>query len=221
MNTPVPAPLFAAIRRDLKPVRPLASPERRALGLLPLAIVLLVGLPVFWSSRHHSVLAPWPAMLLSSLETVLSLVILAAAFREAVPGRELPGRALALLVGAAAVAFVIVNATTLSPVGIAPENWLRWLRECVTEAITFSMPALVAPAWLVARALPTRPALTGALCGLGIGVMADAGMRVLCWDGDYVHVVVAHGGAIAILTALGAASAALVERVKAWLRLRA
>src|SRR3954451_948106 len=108
MNTPVPAALLDAIRRDLKPVRPISSPARRALGLLPLAIVLLVGLPVFWSSRLHSELAPWPAMLLSSLETLLSLVILAAAFREAVPGRELPGRALAALVGVAFVAFVVV-----------------------------------------------------------------------------------------------------------------
>ena len=129
MNTPIPTPLFDAIRRDLKPVRPLASPERRALGLLPLASVLLVGLPVFWSSRNHSVLAPWPAMLLSSLETVLSLVILFAAFREAVPGRELAGRALASLIGSAAVAFIVVNATTLSPVGIAPDSWLRWLEK--------------------------------------------------------------------------------------------
>ena len=46
------------------------------------------------------------------------------------------------------------------------------------EPVDFdSIPALIAPAWLVSRALPNRPALTGALCGLGVGVMADAGLR--------------------------------------------
>ena len=41
-----------------------------------------------------------------------------------------------------------------------------------------SVPALLAPAWLVSRALPNRPAPTGTLCGLGIGLMADAGLRL-------------------------------------------
>jgi hypothetical protein len=221
MNSPrVPAALFAAIRHDLKPVRPLASPERRALALLPIAILLLVGLPEFGSWRTHSVLAPWSTAILSVLETVLSLIVAAAGFREAVPGRELSRRALTIVICAGLVGFVIVNATLRSPAGISSTLWTRWFWECISTAMTFSVPALVAPAWLVSRALPGRPALTGALCGFGIGLMADAGMRLLCWDGDYVHVLVAHGGAIAILVALGAMSASLVERIKARQRAR-
>lgn len=65
------------------------------------------------------------------------------------------------------------------------------------------------------RALPRRPVLTGALCGLGVGVMADAGLRLFCWGGELVHIVLAHGGAIAILMALGAFGASIVEWVKA------
>ena len=45
--------------------------------------------------------------------------------------------------------------------------------------------------------------------------MSDAGLRMLCWNGEHVHVLVTHGGAIAMLMALGAASAAAVERSKA------
>lgn len=214
MNAPVPTSLFDAIKRDLQPVRPLASPVRRALALVPLAVVLLVGLPWFWSWRYHSALAPWPATLLSLVESALSFIILAAAFREAVPGRALTRRALTGLVGAAVASFVFVNATARSPIGTAPSDWIRWLWECMNAAVSFSIPALIVPAWLVSRALPVRPSLTGALCGLGIGVMADAGMRLLCWDGDYLHVLVAHGGAIAVLCLLGALSATLVERLK-------
>jgi len=215
MKSPsVPAPLLDAVKRDLAPVRPLASPARRALAMLPLALALLVGLPIVGGYLTHSILAPPSAWSGSVLETLLGLVVIAAGFREAVPGRALSRRAVVALVGSACVAFVLVNATLRSPDGIASEVWTKWLWECVRMATMFSIPALIAPAWLVSRALPGRPALTGALCGLGIGLMSDAGMRLLCWDGDYLHVLAAHGGAIAILVTLGATSATLVERLK-------
>jgi hypothetical protein len=210
----IPAALFDAIKRDLKPVRPLASPERRALALLPIAIALLIGVPELWTWRTHSVLAPWPSWCLSALETTLSLAILTAAFREAVPGRELSKRTLTILIGVAAVSFVLINSTLRSPAGTHYTVWVRWLWECITMAATFSVPALIAPAWLVARALPNRPALAGALCGLAVGLMADAGLRLICWDGDYAHILAAHGGAILILVGLGALSATTVERIK-------
>src|SRR4051794_1146795 len=179
MNEPnIPTALYDTIRRDIKPVRSLISPERRALALLPVGIALLVGLPEFWSYKTHVALAPWPSWGTSVIEMLLSLVILAAGLREAVPGRELSTRALATLISISVVVFVLVNATTQSPVGIAPGQWLHWFRECIGTAVTFSVPALIAPAWLVSRALPNRPALTGALCGLGVGIMADAGLRL-------------------------------------------
>jgi hypothetical protein len=210
----LPAALFNAVKHDLKPVRPLASPERRAFALLPIAVALLVGLPEFWSWRTHTDLAPWPSWALSAMETALSLVILAAGLREAVPGRELSVRRVAALLCIAAAGFVLVNLTTLSPAGIPRVLWLQWSRECILTAITFSVPALIAPAWLVSRALPNRPALAGVLCGLSVGLMADAGLRLFCWDGDYAHVLIAHGGAILILAALGALSSMIVERIK-------
>lgn len=211
----IPSALFDAVKRDLKPVRPLASPERRALALLPIAIALLIGVPELWNWRTHNALAPWPSWWLSALETILSLVILAEGFREAVPGRELSGRKLMGLLCAAGLGFVLINATLRSPAGTPHALWVQWFWECIVMAVTFAVPALIAPAWLVSRALPNRPALTGALCGLGVGLMADAGVRLICWDGDYAHVLVAHGGAILILIALGAVSATLVERIKA------
>jgi hypothetical protein len=118
------------------------------------------------------------------------------------------------LISISIVAFVLLNATTQSPAGIPTGLWLHWLRECIGTAVTFSIPALIAPACLVSRALPNRPGLTGALCGLGVGVMADAGLRLFCWDGDYVHRLVAHGGAILLLVALGAICATVIERIK-------
>lgn len=217
-QTNIPAGLYNAVKSNLKPVRSLVSPERRALALLPVGILLLVGLPEFWSHKTHVELAPWPSWGTSVIEMLLSLVILAAGFREAVPGRELSTRALTALISMSFATFILVNVTTQSPMGIPPGLWLHWFRECMGTAVTFSIPALIAPTWLVSRALPNRPALTGALCGLGVGIMADAGLRLFCWDGDYMHVLVAHGGAILFLVALGAVCATVIERIKArWL----
>lgn len=215
-ETRVPDLLLSAVQRDLRPVRPLASPARRALALLPLGIVLLIGMPLFWDWRHHvPALAPWPSWGLSALETAAGLLILAAGFREAIPGRELSGRAVSALIVLAWAGFLVLNATTHEPLPAVPAvTTTRWILECIGMAIAFSIPALAAPALLVSRALPNRPALTGALYGLGIGLMADAGLRLFCWGSEYAHIVVAHGGAIAILMALGALSATIVERVK-------
>ncbi|HUQ10981.1 MAG TPA: NrsF family protein [Steroidobacteraceae bacterium] len=211
----IPSLLRDAISRDLEPVRPLASPALRALALLPVGVLLLVAFPAFWSWQHHVARLPSPAWVLSAVETLLSLLVLGACFREAVPGRSLSTRAIACVLGVSGLVFVWVNLTTRSPAGVSEALLLQWFGECITTALTYSIPALIAPAWLVSRALPGRPALTGALCGLGTGLMADAGMRIICRDGDYVHVLVAHGGAILILVALGALSACAIEVIKA------
>jgi hypothetical protein len=216
MNEPrLPAALLAAVARDFEPVRPLARPGRRALAMVPLAIIFLVVLPELWNWRTHEALAPASSWWLSALETLSSLAVLVAAFREAVPGKQLSGRALVALVSAACVLFAVINLALRNPPGVDQALWVRWFWECIVNAAMFSAPALIAPAWLVSRALPNRPGLTGALCGLGIGLMADAGLRLICWDGDFLHVLVAHGGAILNLVALGALSATVVERLKA------
>ena len=211
----VPASLLAAVRNDLRPVRPLASPLVRALALLPLGAILLFGIPAFWAGRTITGLTPTSWWILSGLEAAVGLLVMWAGFREAVPGRELPGRLLGLLGFLAASAFVLIN---LSETPLAPEvsfeTTARWVGECLGVAMTFAIPALLLPAWLVSRALPNRPGIAGALCGLAIGLMADAGLRLFCWDGDRSHVVIAHGGAIAILGGLGALAGTLVERGK-------
>jgi hypothetical protein len=212
----VPAALLHAVKSDLRPVRPLAVPTRRALRLLPLGIAVLIGIPIFWTWRAHlTALAPWPFWPLSALEIGLSLLILTAGFREAIPGRELSAKRIAALLCIAFVVFALVNPTMPVPIPQLPSGTLtRWILECIVRATTFSIPALVLPVLLVSRGLPNRPALTGALCGLGVGFMGDAGLRLLCWDGEYAHVILAHGGAVAILVGLGALSAVLVERIK-------
>lgn len=210
----VPAALLSIVKHDLAPIRRLASPSRRALALLPIGLMLLAGMPAFWHWQAHVKVAPWTSWGFSVLEMTLSLIILAAAFREAVPGRELSSRKLSILMVMTCVGFALFNSGTETPPPPMTHVWMQWLWECLYMTISFSIPALIAPTWLVARALPNRPALTGALCGLGVGVMADAGLRLFCWDAGVAHLIAAHGGAIVLLVILGAMCATLVERVK-------
>lgn len=213
----IPPGLLAAVESDLKPVRPLASPARRALALLPLGLALLIAIPAFWGWRSNfSALGPAVAWGLSGLQALAGLLIVGAALREAVPGRELSRPALAATVGAALVLFAGLTFVTehVAPAVVPPGVWVRFAWECFWMAAASSVPILAAAAWLAARALPTRPAVAGAVYGLGAGLIADAGVRLFCWVSAPAHVLVAHGGAILFLAAAGAGAATVVERIK-------
>ena len=65
-----------------------------------------------------------------------------------------------------------------------------------------------------ARAWPERPAIAGALYGLGTGVMADGGARLFCWVSAPGHVLAAHGAAIVAVALCGAAAAVILDRLR-------
>ena len=213
----LPAELLAEVGRDLRPVRPLASPARRAARLLPLGLLLLVGAPLVWGFRSNlAALGPALTWGLSAFQTLAGLLVVGVALREAVPGRELSGRAVALTLAAAAALFLAQTALTawLFPTTVPPAIRVRYAWECLGMATLTALPALAAAAWLVVRALPSRPALAGAVYGLGAGLMADAGVRMFCWVTTPAHVLIAHGGAVVAMTGVGALIASLLERVK-------
>jgi hypothetical protein len=219
----VPAELLARVRDDLRPVRPLAGPALRTLVLVPVGLVLIFGMPALWGLRKNfAALGSGAAWGLSAIQALAGLLIVGLALREAVPGRELRASTVAAMLGAGAALFFALTflserlAPTVIPAGIGP----RFAWECFWMATSWSVPALAVAAWLVARALPNRPALAGTICGLGAGLMADSGVRLFCWVSNPLHVLIAHGGAILFLMIAGAATATAVERIKSRLRER-
>ncbi|HUQ88064.1 MAG TPA: NrsF family protein, partial [Vicinamibacterales bacterium] len=64
---------------------------------------------------------------------------------------------------------------------------------------------------LAARAYPTRPAIAGALLGLGAGLMADAGWRIFCHFSEPAHVLSAHLAAVLMSTLIGSLAARYVK----------
>ena len=84
------ADLRAIVSRDLRPVRPLWPPSRRALTLAPLAVAIVVGIPVINFFRTDlAALGIVKAWGLSVVESAAGLAIIALGLREAVPGRAL------------------------------------------------------------------------------------------------------------------------------------
>ncbi|HEU4624997.1 MAG TPA: NrsF family protein [Steroidobacteraceae bacterium] len=221
----IPASLLNHVRADLQPVTPLPAPSRRLLALVPLALILLFGPPIHWGWRENFALLPsWTTWGLSALESFGGAALMGLALRQAVPGLAVRTRWMGLAFAGAVLLFASVSLTTAHMLPTPFEDASSWSRiawECVFMELPFALPSLAISAWLVARALPTRPALTGCAYGLAVGLMTDAGMRLFCAVDQPSHVFAAHGGVILSGAIGGALIATLIERVKyRWLQMR-
>jgi len=214
----VPALLLNHVRANFEPVRPLASPLRRVLALLPLAMLLFFGPPMYFGWRENLAQLPgWASWGMSALESLGGIALLGLALRQAVPGMTARPRWILLALAAAVLLFTCVSLATANVLPTPPDNpdsWTRLAWECVIDELMFAIPSLAISAWLVARALPMRPSLTGAAYGLAVGLMSDAGLRLFCRIDEPLHVFAGHGGAILIGTIGGALAATLIERAK-------
>jgi hypothetical protein len=210
----VPPSLRSAIEADLRPVQPLANPWRRVLWLAPIALVLLVISEAIFGLREDSpdlgLSLTWGA---SIFQMLIGLAVMGFALREAVPGTLLtrPTAALVLATGVAVVLAITWATWATSQTFVPPRiNTAVWVI-CVLGTFASALPALLAAAWLVRRAYPLRPALAGALYGLGAGLLSDAGWRLFCHFSDPSHVFAAHTLAVLMVTVAGAGLAKVLN----------
>jgi hypothetical protein len=204
--TDPPRALRAAIAADLRPVQRLAAPWRRALMLLPLAAGLLLAAPLVFQFRDLDALGwtlSWGA---SSLQALAGLALVAAALQESVPGRAWSARALAGIGGGALLLITAVTVASwyASPISLGRGFW-PVSAICFVASTVTALPATVLAAILALQALPTRPAVTGVLAGLGGGLMADAGWRLFCHFSQPAHVLASHLGGVLVAAVIGAA----------------
>jgi hypothetical protein len=205
-----PRGLRDVVARDLKPVRPLRPPLVRALALVPLTVAIVVAVPALHFFRMDMAAIGFVrAWGFSIGQAVAGIVIVVAALREAIPGRSLPGAAVAAIVACGLLIPAALLLLTSSRFDIGPAPGQAWADGigCFRVSATAAVPALMVAAFLAARALPLRPSVTGALYGLGGGLIADAGLRLYCEYSQPAHVVLAHGGAIAASMVAGIALA--------------
>jgi hypothetical protein len=205
-----PKDLRDRVERDLRPTRPLRPPYVRALVLTPIAVAIVLSVPGlrFFRSDMQAIgfLRAWG---FSFGQALAGLVIIGVALRESIPGRGLRAAAATIAVGLAIPFGLLAVTASAFNLGPEPGHALEEGLGCFRVSALSAIPALIAAAWLAARALPTRPALAGALYGLGCGLIADAGLRLFCEYTVPSHVLFGHGGGILAAMVVGA----LVARV--------
>jgi hypothetical protein len=218
MAPDVPPSLREAVKRDLRPTRPLRPPSVRALVLIPLAVAIVLAVPRLHFFRSDmGAIGFVKAWGFSFGQALAGLVIIASALRESIPGRGLSRGAVAATIAAGLAipaALLLLTASTFD-IGPEPGHALDEGAACFRTSAIASVPALIAAAILAARAFPVRPAVAGALYGLGCGLIADAGLRLYCEYTVPQHVLLAHGGAIVGAMAVGAIVAKVVARRRA------
>ena len=199
-----PQDLRSAIARDLRPARPLPPPHRRALLLLPIALATVAAVPLLHFFRSDlAQLGIARAWGLSAVEAIGGVVLVAAALRESVPGRLLSRRALAALFAAGLALPFLVLASTAHDYTVGASAGLSDGIYCFRTSLVAAVPSLAIAAILAARAFALRPGVTGALYGLGCGVIADAGLRLFCEFTAPSHFLPAHAGASAAAMLIG------------------
>jgi len=210
----MPSALRAQLEADYAPVRPLPSPWRRALWVTPFGLVALVAAPIYFNVRADAAalgwLGSWGASL---LQAALGFTLIAAALRESIPGRAWRGPHLAawIAIPIACVILVTMASWEASPVLLRGRWWVV-ASLCFAGSAATALPVVALAGILAARAYPTRPAIAGALLGLGAGLMADAGWRMFCHFTEPGHVLVAHLGAVGLAALAGALLASAICR---------
>jgi hypothetical protein len=202
-----PPSLRSRIAADLAPVAPLQRPWIRAAAALPLGLLLLFAASTTFGLRGDAGRLGWTLTWgLSTVELALGMLLIGLALREAIPGRVWSPPALLASLGTALGAVVLITLGTwrVSPTRILNEPVGYVTRVCFSYTLLGALPVILLAGLLVARALPMRPQIAGALYGTGAGLLSDAGWRLFCHYSDPGHVLPAHLGAVAAATLIGA-----------------
>ena len=215
--TSLPPGLRQLVRHELRPVRPLAAPARRALVLLvwaPVAVALLVALvPTRPDAAALGWLFSWGVVL---VELAAGAALVTLALGEAVPGRGTGRLAGLLALAGAASLFVLLAALVRgASVGVPiPNPLVSHGLACLTLSGLIGLTALVVAAVLILRSTPLRASFAGLLAGAGTGLMAEGVYHLGCPVTHLAHVLAWHGGALVLLALLGLSFGLGLERLE-------
>ncbi|HMF96416.1 MAG TPA: NrsF family protein [Vicinamibacterales bacterium] len=206
-STP-PDALLAEVGRDLRPVRAWPTPWRDALRLSPLALGIIVALPVLVGLRRDAVaVGPLVVWGVSLIQVAVGIVLIWMATREGRPARRLPRGVVRTALAVAGFMVVAVSFLTFSkspthvPHGTPP--WIAGM-VCYFGSTLVATPLFALAAWFHSRFVSPRPALAGGLYGAGAALTSNAGWRLICPISTPWHVLTAHGGAVISITLLSA-----------------
>ena len=212
-----PDNLRARVTADLRPVRPLMRPWQRGLIIAPAAALVWAAAPAVLGVRSDiDALGPLLAWGGSVVQLAIALALIVAAFREAIPAEHVSRSSARLLL---ATGILVTVALAIATNAVSPEPEARvetfgsWLF-CWEGAVLAGAPLVLLLAVLLARGLPMRPGLAGALAGMGSGAAVDGGWRLYCNYSNPTHVLASHGGAVLALAAVGLVLGVAVGRLR-------
>jgi hypothetical protein len=144
-----------------------------------------------------------------ALELLSGLLAIFLAMRWSIPGEGetrvrswgLAGLVVALATGFALLAPHLV-VDTHPGLGVGP--CVKAGMGCVLWQLGAGLPVMGLSLWLITRAAPTASRMSGALAGLGAGLIADAAMHFHCAAVDPIHTILYHLLPVGLLTALAA-----------------
>ena len=203
---PIPEGLREEIARTLQPVRPLASPGRRAVRLLPIA-ALVASVPFAIGLRDDAstigALRLWVA---SALQAAVAFWLLIGALNESIPGRLPALRRLFVLAGLGSLFMLALTGVTFrtSPTHVPPREETLYFLGCLVQPFLLGLLLLGGLGQLLRRGIVTRPVVTGSVAGLGSGLVTDSAWRLCCQVSDPTHVLATHAVAILALSLTGA-----------------
>jgi hypothetical protein len=187
-------------------VRPLASPARRALVLLvwaPVAVALALAIaPTRPDAADLGWLFSWGVVL---AELIAGAGLVTLALGEAVPGRGAGrGTGLVSLGGAAALFVILAVLVRGASAGVpVPNPLVTHGPACLTLSGLIGLTALAVIAVLILTSTPLRTSFAGLLAGAGTGLMGVGVYHLDCPVTHLAHVLIWHGGAVALLALIG------------------
>lgn len=202
------AALIDSLVGDLRPVGAAALPRRTLTALVAGALVSLLVVLGLWGVRPDIVAALSGAAFWIKETFVLVLVVagFAAVLRLSRPDGRAAGPA-ALALGA----FLALAAMAAIQFAITPQGLWRHLLMGATAAvcpwliIALSGPILAGALAMMRRMAPTRLRRAGAAAGFAAGALSALVYSVSCDESAMPFILVWYGGAIAVVTVIGAA----------------
>ena len=219
MNTELlPESLRQTISNNLAPVKPLPPVWMRTLYATAAAaggLAVIVAAFKLTLRPDMEQLPMWLSWGCTTLQLIVGVILIGMALREAVPGNGVPVGAVTIAVGTGVLMQILVGiATWMHSPGVPyiKGQGLATGVGCAMHDLALGFPALVATLWLVFRALPLRPSVSGLLGGTGAALTADAINHIICPMSDLRHVLVWHTGVIFGLMLVGWTAGRLWER---------
>ena len=197
--------LIGRLSRDLRPVRPLASPGRQALAWLGFAALVLAGVVALEGPRHdlaaRLALPEELGQLLASVATGITAALAAAMLAR--PDRSWRWALLPLPFLAAWLAMLgwgcLAELARLGP-GQSMARGTSW--GCVQFVVLLGLPLSAALLLLLRHAGPVRPAPVLALAGLASAALCSAGLTLFHHLDAALEVLIWHGGAVVLVVLL-------------------